>query len=112
LKAFENLLFGDQNQKIIHFIALHKIILFEQPVTRLPSLAQDDVAPHAVVLAVSISIDDPNPGARTQRRLQIPKQSNRLRNFVISLQQQNGVDRTRRSASIAAPLFDSAHGIA
>ena len=68
-------------QEVIHPIALPIELLIEQ-ITSFLRLADHNLAIHAVILAVSISVDNPHASSGFQRCTQIPEQSNRVLDFV------------------------------
>src|SRR5258708_37980935 len=70
---------------------------------------EDNIAVHTMVLAIAVAVDDANLRARAQRRPQLPQQSNRFRDFVIRLQEQNRVDRIRGKNGIVVFVEDGLH---
>src|SRR6476620_223332 len=59
-------LLGREDQEVIHLVALHKIALTHQSVSRLSSLSDHHLGRNAVVFSIAVAIDDPHLGARLE----------------------------------------------
>src|SRR5580704_10321521 len=94
------LFFGAENKKIIHLVALHKIVLRPQNITRFRSLLDYNVATYAMVFSITVAINNSNLRSRPKRGPQISQQRNGLINFVVSLQQQDSVNPVRRQLRV------------
>ena len=73
------LLFRGKDEEVVHLVALHKIVALEQSITGLDRLPDHDLAPHSVIFAVSIAVDDSKFGSRPKRSPQILQQRHWLR---------------------------------
>jgi hypothetical protein len=60
----EELLLGFKDQKIIHFVALHEIVLLEEFVARRLRLANHHVATDAMVVSRQIALRQKTPFGR------------------------------------------------
>src|SRR5580698_164681 len=60
--------FHGEDQKIVHAIALHEVILRLQSVARIGCLFNHDVRRYAMILSVSVAVDDSNFRSGTKRR--------------------------------------------
>ena len=54
---------GAKNQKVVHPIRFHKIILSQQTIPSFSSLFNNNVTPYAVILAVTVAVDNSNSRA-------------------------------------------------
>src|SRR6185369_17015747 len=59
-------LLGREDQEVIHLVALHKIALTHQSVSRLSSLSDHHLGRNAVVFSIAVAINDPHLGARLE----------------------------------------------
>jgi hypothetical protein len=68
LSRDENLVrLPSEDQKIIHAIGFHEILLVEQFVSGLDGFANDHIFTHAMIASVAIAINDSNPSSWSKR---------------------------------------------
>src|SRR5215467_15835317 len=91
---------NSENQEVVHAIILYEIILAYKLEPGPGGLCYDCVGRNAVIVALAIAIYDAEQRARPQGIAQMDQQSDRLRDFMVRLQDQHSIHAPGRKRRI------------
>src|SRR5260370_33304672 len=100
LRLLTTLWASAKDEKIIHVVGLHEVVLIDEHEPGAPSLFDDHLFVESVIVAFAIAIDDAEQSASAHCLTSSFEQANRLRNFVVGFQQQHRIDAFRRQQRI------------
>src|SRR5687768_7037655 len=84
-------------------------MLCDKREARLRSFFDDHLSIHSVIIAFSSAVDDAEPRARPERGAQATQERNRPRDFVISLEQEHGLNTASRQQRVVRLPKDGAN---